>query len=88
MTGGSAGSASGSGSGGLVLVAVDDERCIGAGQCEMLEPDVFVVDDDSAVSSVIGAGALARERADVVVHRCPGAAISIVGPADSPAAAD
>ena len=67
---------------GLVRVAVDDERCIGGGQCEMLEPDVFVVDDDEAVSSVIGTGTLARERADVVVHRCPGAAISIVGPAD------
>ena len=70
-------------SGDLVRVAVDDERCIGGGQCEMLEPDVFVVDDDEAVSSVIGTGTLPRERADVVVHRCPGAAISIVGPADA-----
>ena len=61
----------------LVRVAVDEERCIGGGQCEMLEPEVFLVDDE-AISFVIGSGALPRPRADVVVHRCPGAAISIV----------
>ena len=44
----------------------------------MLEPEVFLVDDDEAISSVIGPGALPRDRAEVVVHRCPGAAISIV----------
>ena len=64
----------------LVTVAVDSERCIGGGQCEMLEPDVFLLDDGTAISSVIGSGALPRDRADVVVHRCPGAAISIVEP--------
>ena len=62
----------------LVRVAVDSERCIGGGQCEMLEPEVFLVDDDEAISSVIGPGALPRPLAEVVVHRCPGAAISIV----------
>ena len=67
----------------LVRMAVDDERCIGGGQCEMLEPEVFLVDDDEAVSSVIGTGVLPRPRAELVVHRCPGAAIAIVGPAES-----
>ena len=62
-------------------VAVDEERCIGGGQCEMLEPEVFLLDDE-AISSVISPGVLARRRAELVVHRCPGAAISIVGPAD------
>ena len=66
-------------SGDLVPVAVDSERCIGGGQCEMLEPEVFLLDDETAISSVIGSGALPRDRAEVVVHRCPGAAISIVG---------
>ena len=61
-----------------VGVAVDEERCIGGGQCEMLEPEVFLLDDETAISSVIGSGALPRQRAEVVVHRCPGAAISIV----------
>ena len=64
----------------LVPVAVDEERCIGGGQCEMLEPDVFLLDDDTIISSVIGSGALPRDRAELVVHRCPGAAISIVEP--------
>lgn len=67
-------------SGDLVLVAVDAECCIGGGQCEMLEPEAFLVDDDEAVSSVIGTGTLPRRRAEVVVDRCPGAAISIVEP--------
>ncbi len=62
----------------LVRVAVDEERCIGGGQCEMLEPEVFLLDEDEVISSVIGSGALPRPRADVVVHRCPGAAVSIV----------
>ena len=64
----------------LVRVAVDEERCIGGGQCEMLEPEVVLLDEDEVISSVIGSGALPRQRADVVVHRCPGAAISIVEP--------
>ncbi len=68
----------------LVRVAVDPEACIGGGQCEMLEPEVFLLDDEEIVSSVIGTGTLPRRRAEVVVDRCPGAAISIVGPAPGP----
>ena len=67
----------------LVRVAVDFQRCIGGGQCEMLEPETFLLDDAEAVSSVIGSGALSRQRAEVVVHRCPGAAVSISGPVDA-----
>jgi len=62
----------------LVKVTVDTETCVGAGQCEMLEPDVFLVDDDEGISSVIGEGVLPRERAATVIYRCPGQAISIV----------
>ena len=46
----------------------------------MLEPEVYLLDEDEVISSVIGPGALRPDRADVVVHRCPGAAISIVEP--------
>ncbi len=62
----------------LVRVAVDRELCIGGGICEMLEPEVFELDDDIVISSVISDGLLPRDRADVVVDRCPGRAISIV----------
>jgi len=62
----------------LVNVTVDPEVCIGGGQCEMLEEGVFALDDDTMISSVIGAGELPRARAELVVDRCPGRAISIV----------
>ncbi len=62
----------------LVRVAVDADVCIGAGQCEMLEEDTFVIDDDTMISTVVGSGLLPRQRAELVVDRCPGRAISIV----------
>ncbi len=62
----------------LVLVAVDADVCIGGGQCEMLEEAIFVLDDDTMISSVAGSGELPRARAELVVDRCPGRAISIV----------
>ena len=67
-------------SGDLVRVTVDAEACIAGGQCEMLEPDVFLVDDDEAVASVIGDARLPHDRAEIVVDRCPGRAIHIVDP--------
>ncbi len=64
---------------GLVAVAVDADVCIGGGQCEMLEEATFVLDDDTMISSVTGSGKLPRARAELVIDRCPGRAISIVG---------
>ena len=62
----------------IVRVAVDQELCIGGGICEMLEPEMFELDDDVVISSVIGDGLLPRARAEVVVDRCPGRAIAII----------
>ena len=62
----------------MVRVAVDQELCIGGGICEMLEPRVFELDDDIVISSVVSDGLLPRDRAAVVVDRCPGQAIAIV----------
>ncbi len=62
---------------GLVPVAVDQGLCVGGGICEMLEPAVFELDDDTVISSVIGDGLLPRSRAEAVVNRCPAQAISI-----------
>jgi ferredoxin len=67
-----------------VRLTVDPERCIGAGQCEMLEPDTFFVDDDTAVASAIGTRSLPQDRAAVVIDRCPSGAISIVIERDEP----
>ena len=65
-------------SGNPVRVAVDQELCIGGGICEMLEPEVFELDDDVVISSIISNGLLPRNRAEVVADRCPGQAIAIV----------
>lgn len=62
----------------LVKVVVDETTCIAGGICEMLEPDTFTIDDDSAISVVQGEGLVARDRAEVVVDRCPARAVSIV----------
>ncbi len=60
----------------VVRMAVDDSRCIGGGQCEMLAEAVFEVDDDTGVASVLPPGLLARATALELVDRCPSGAIS------------
>ncbi len=64
----------------LVLVQVNDELCIGVGQCEMLEPLVFRVDDDAGFASILGGATLTRSRAEAVVAKCPSRAIAVVEP--------
>ena len=61
-----------------VELRVDADRCIGVGQCELLEPDVFLLDDDDGISTLVGTQRLPRERAEAVIDRCPSGAISIV----------
>ena len=61
----------------LVTVELDDEVCVGVGQCELLEGEVFRLDDDEGISTVIGDGRLPRRRAEIVVDKCPSSAISI-----------
>ena len=63
---------------GPVRLAVDGDRCIGIGQCELLEPEVFRLDDETAISRVVDGATLGRERAAEVVERCPSMAISIL----------
>lgn len=58
-----------------VSLAIDAERCIGSGMCEMLEEAVFELDDDTNIATLIGAAALPRDRALVVIDRCPSSAI-------------
>lgn len=65
-------------SGGTVRLAVDGTRCVCVGQCELLEPEVFRVDDDEGIAVVVGGGRLPVERAQRVVESCPSGAISVV----------
>lgn len=61
-----------------VMVAIDADVCVGIGQCELLEPEVFALDDDLGYSAVIGSGRLPLDRAKVVIDKCPSNAIRIV----------
>lgn len=61
-----------------VVVTIDADVCVGIGQCELLEPDVFALDDDLGYSAVVGTGRLPVDRAEVVIDKCPSNAIRIV----------
>lgn len=58
----------------MVELYVDQDHCVGMGRCEVVEPDVFEIDDD-AVSQVIGCGVFTEERAKYVMFECPTGAI-------------
>ena len=60
-----------------VKVVVNSDVCIGSGQCEMLEEETFLVDDDTVIAGVVGTGLLPPDRAQVVISTCPTGAISI-----------
>ncbi len=60
-----------------VRLIVDVDRCIGIGQCELLEPEVFELGDEDAISRVAAGATLDRVRALAVVEACPSMAISI-----------
>ncbi len=61
----------------LVQLTVDEDRCIGIGQCELLEPEVFCLSDEDTISRVVDGAALDRARALAVVEGCPNMAISV-----------
>lgn len=64
----------------LVTMVVDDSRCIGGGQCELLAEQVFQVDDETGVATVLAPGLLARATALELLDRCPSGAISLSEP--------
>jgi ferredoxin len=61
-----------------VTLTVNAEVCIAGGQCEMLAPDVFEVDEETAVATIIGDPKLPKEQAETLIDRCPSGAISII----------
>lgn len=71
-----------------VKMVVDEDKCIGAGQCELLEEDTFYVDDDTVIAQVIGTGMLPEDRAKKVVEACPSQAISVLGRDSRPTSLD
>ena len=70
-----------------VRVKVNPEACMGIGQCEMLEPDVFIVDDEG-MAHVVEGSVVTNERALELIDRCPSGAISIDGNSADDSAGD
>lgn len=60
----------------VVEVKVAGDVCMGIGQCEMLEPDVFEMDDDG-IAQVVQGAVVPRKRALELIDRCPSGAITI-----------
>jgi ferredoxin len=61
-----------------VRLVVDADVCVGIGQCEAIEPDVFVYDESEGRAEARADAYLPRDRADAVMRSCPSGAISIV----------
>ncbi len=60
-----------------VKVNLNTEACICVGNCELLQPEHFRIDDDDDVAVLIGDGEMSAEAAEEVVDRCPSGALSI-----------
>ncbi|WP_459549186.1 ferredoxin [Nocardia sp. X0981] len=64
-----------------IAVGVDRERCVGAGMCALLAPEVF--DQDTADGRVLlldpAPPVVWRPAAREAAHSCPAAAIDILG---------
>jgi len=65
----------------LVRLTLDTEVCIGVGQCELLAPDTFELDDDEGTARIVGEADVDRALAEQVVDKCPSRAIQIATPA-------
>ncbi len=59
-----------------VGLKVDAEVCMGIGQCEMLEPEVFEL-DDLGIAQVHAGSVVSHARALELIDRCPSGAITI-----------
>jgi ferredoxin len=61
-------------------VAVDRDRCIGAGMCVLTAPDVFDQDSDEAVVVLLDESPpeTARPAVEQAVGRCPAAVIRLL----------
>ena len=61
-----------------VKLAVNADKCIGSGLCEMLEEATFLIDEDTNIAGVTSEDTLPADRAAIVIDRCPAGAIVTV----------
>lgn len=59
-------------------VEVDPDLCVGSGDCTLMAPGVFAIDDDEGVATVLeGVHAVPSEVLERAAHACPTGAITI-----------
>jgi ferredoxin len=61
-----------------VRIEVDKDRCIGAGRCVLLVPDVFDCDDDGLVTLLRQPGPQHLDDVHEVRGLCPASAITLL----------
>jgi len=74
-----------------VKVAVDRERCVGAGQCVLIADDVFDQRDEDGLVDLVDAAPPAARLADVrhAAAACPASAITVeADPAGPPSSGE
>lgn len=64
----------------FVRLTLDSEVCIGVGQCELLAPNTFELDDDEGTARIVGEADVDRALAEQIVDKCPSRAIQIAAP--------
>lgn len=64
----------------LLRVELDEQRCVGAGQCAMIAPEVFDQRDDDGVALILAPSPAAGQHDDVreAAAACPAAAIRLL----------
>ena len=61
-----------------ITVTVDENRCVGSGDCANVAPAAFEVDEDAGLARVLpGAAATDRALLGRAAHSCPTGAIAV-----------
>lgn len=61
-----------------VRVTVDENRCVGSGDCANVAPQAFEVDEDAGLARVLpGAAQADRPLLERAAHSCPTVAIAL-----------
>ena len=59
-------------------IVIDQDRCMGHGQCELVAPDLFKLDSDGIAQVLIECPDESRiKRLEEAIRRCPEAVISV-----------
>ena len=58
----------------LARILIDQDRCLGIGQCEALEPETMLVGDDGIAET--NGSAIPVDRARALCDACPSGALS------------